>query len=91
MANTRNREPEEQTPAPVVEQEPPREKLVRIRLPLIPNVEHQEAQFVSCNGRDYVIPRGVDMEVPECIVEILRNSENAMLEAYRYEAANKRD
>ncbi len=65
-----------------------KEKLVKIRLPLIPNAEKQEAQFVSCNGRDYVIPRGVEMEVPECIVEILRNSEDALLEAYRYEAAH---
>ena len=51
-------------------------------------MEKQEAQFVSCNGRDYVIPRGKEVEVPECIVEILRNSENAMLEAYQYEAAH---
>ena len=67
------------------------EKLVKIRLPLIPNVEKQEAQFVSCNGRDFVIPRGKEVEVPECIVEILRNSENALLEAYQYEATHKSD
>lgn len=63
-----------------------KEKLVKVRLPLIPNVEKQEAQFVSCNGRDFVIPRGKEVEVPECIVEILRNSEEAQLEAFRYSA-----
>lgn len=63
-----------------------KEKLVKVRLPLIPNVEKQEAQFVSCNGRDFVIPRGKEVEVPECIAEILRNSEEAQLEAFRYSA-----
>ena len=65
-----------------------KEKLVKIRLPIIPNVEKQEAVFVGCNGRDYVIPRGKDVEVPECVVEILRNSENAIIKAAEYSAAH---
>ena len=65
-----------------------KEKLIKIRLPIIPGAEKQEAVFVGCNGRDWVIPRGKEMEVPECVVEILRNSENAMLEAAEYEAAH---
>ncbi len=63
-----------------------KEKLVKVRLPLIPNVEKQEAQFVSCNGRDFVIPRGKEVEVPECIAEILRNSEEAQMEAFLYDS-----
>lgn len=66
------------------------EKRVKIRLPLIPNVEKQEAQFVSCNGRDFVIPRGVEVEVPEYVVEILRHSEEAQLEAFRYSAEHSK-
>ena len=70
----------------VKEKAEPKEKLVKVRLPLIPNVEKQEAQFVSCNGRDFVIPRGKEVEVPECIVEILRNSEEAQMEAFLYDS-----
>ena len=60
-----------------------KEKLVRIRLPLIPGVKNQEALFVACNERSWVIPRGVEMEVPECVVEIIRHSEEAMYTAYQ--------
>lgn len=61
-----------------------KEKLVKIRLPLIPGVQNQEALYVGCNERSWVIPRGVEMEVPECVVEIIQHSEKAMYEAYKY-------
>jgi len=68
--------------------EPKTEKKVRIRLPIVPGVAKQEAVFVGCNTRTWVIPRGVEMEVPECVVEILQHSEDAQLEAMRFQEAN---
>ena len=63
-------------------------KMVKIRLPIIPGQAKQEALFVGCNTRTWVIPRGVEMEVPECVVEILQHSEDAQLEAMRFQEAN---
>lgn len=31
--------------------------------------------IASVNGRTYTIKRGVEVEVPECIAEVLRNSD----------------
>lgn len=59
-----------------------KEGFVRVRLPLIPGAEKQEAVYASCNGKDYVIPRGVEMEIPDCIAEILQHADEAMLTAY---------
>lgn len=66
-------------------EEPVKERMVRIRLPIIPGVAKQEAQFVRVNTRTWVIPRGVEMEVPECVVEVLEHAENAKLEAIKYQ------
>lgn len=57
------------------------EKTVKIRLPLIPGAEKQAALFVSCNNREMVIPRGVETEVPECMAEIIRHSEDMQYQA----------
>jgi len=76
---------QEQTEAPVVEQEAPKEKMITVRLPIIPGVEKQEAVFVSVNDREWVVPRGIDMELPECAVEVLRHSEDMQIEAIRYQ------
>ena len=73
------------------EDAPVKEKLVPIRLPLIPGKEKQEAQFVRVNGRSWVIPRGVTMYVPQCVVEVLEHADEAALEAMRYQQANSSD
>ena len=80
MANTKT-EPE-------VQEVPKTEKKVKIKLPIIPGQAKQEALFVGCNTRTWVIPRGVEMEVPECVVEIIEHMEEAQLEAMRYQEAN---
>ena len=64
------------------------EKKVKIKLPIIPGMAKQEALFVGCNTRTWVIPRGIEMEGPECVVEIIEHSEEAQLEAMRYQEAN---
>ena len=68
--------------------EPKTEKKVRIRLPIVPGVAKQEAVFVGCNTRTWVIPRGVEMEVPECVVEIINHSEEEMIRAAQFREAN---
>lgn len=59
------------------------EKLVSIRLPL--TRENQKDVFVRVNTRTWLIKRGVTVQVPECVVEVLNNSESAMLEAIEYQ------
>jgi hypothetical protein len=67
---------------PEIKTEAPQgEKMVKIRLPLIPNAEKQEALFVGVNDREWVIPRGVETEVPECVVEVINHSEEMQIQA----------
>lgn len=73
--------------APITENMPPEgEQMVTIRLPLIPGVDKQEAQYVGVNDRSWVIPRGVTMEVPACVVEVLENAETEAIRAAEYRA-----
>ena len=65
------------------------EEKVTVRLPIVPGKEKQEAQFVGVNGRDWVIPRGQDFQVPRYVVEVLQNSENEQLRAVEYREGKK--
>ena len=60
-----------------------KEKMVKIRLPL--TKEQTDDVFVRVNTRTWLIKRGVEVEVPECVEEVLRHSEEQMLEALEYE------
>ena len=60
------------------------EELVTVRLPLIPGKEQQEAQFVAVNGREWVIPRGKDMEIPRYAAMALQRAEDEQLRALEY-------
>ena len=51
----------------------PKEKLVKIRIPKIK--ANQEDVFVSVNERTWIVKRGVEVEVPECVAEVIRHSE----------------
>lgn len=55
------------------------EKHVKIRLPK--SREHEEDVFVSVNERTWLIKRGVEVEVPECVAEVIRNGEAMQEEA----------
>lgn len=59
------------------------EKMVRVTLPIIN--EHDMEQYVGINGRSWLIRRGEEVEVPECVAEVLKLSENQKREAYRYQ------
>ena len=51
-----------------------KEKTVTIRLPK--NRNQQEDVFVSVNNRTWLIQRGVSVEVPACVAEVLKHQEN---------------
>lgn len=54
------------------------EKTVKIKLPR--ERGDQEDVFVGVNERSWLIKRGVEVEVPECVAEVLVNREK-MLES----------
>jgi len=58
-----------------------KEKTVKVIVPYDP--EEQGDKFVSINERTWLIQRGVEVEVPECVAEVLRQSEIARMEAIR--------
>lgn len=60
------------------------EKMVKIKLPR--DRKDQDAMFVSVNERTWLIKRGVEVEVPECVAEVIRNSELMQDEAYVFES-----
>ena len=64
--------------AEVNKTEAPKEKLVKIRIPKVK--ANQEDVFVSVNERTWLIKRGVEVEVPECVAEVIRHQEE-MLES----------
>ena len=64
-----------------------KEKLVKIRIPI--SRESNADVFVSINERNWLIKRGVEVEVPECVVEVLRNQEIALEKAYNFSNSNE--
>ena len=59
-------------------------KKVKIKLPLT-RVE-QDDVYVAVNGKSYQIKRGVEVEVPACVAEVLNNREKMLDEALAFEA-----
>ena len=59
-----------------------KEKLVKIRIPR--ERDRQDDVFVCVNGRTWLIKRGVEDEVPECVAEVIRNAEDVAEKAYAY-------
>ena len=60
-----------------------KEKMVTIRLPLTRG--ESDDVPVGVNGRTWLIKRGVDVEVPACVAEVLRNREKMLSEAMAFE------
>ncbi len=65
------------------------EKCVSIRLPK--TRDQQEDVFVSVNNRTWLIQRGVAVEVPPCVAEVLRHQETMLEQIMLFEARNKND
>lgn len=52
---------------------PFKEEMVKIKIPKTP--QNREPVFVSRNGKNMYIQRGVEVEVPKGIAEIIENSD----------------
>lgn len=61
----------------------PGEKLVTIRIPK--SRDEEGDVFVSVNDRTWLIQRGVSVEVPECVLEVLQAREERIDAAISYE------
>ena len=59
-------------------------KKVKIMLP-ITRVEKDD-EYACLNGKAYLIQRGVEVEVPAGVAEILRNKEKQLMDAMAFEA-----
>ena len=66
-----------------------KEKTVKIRIPR--TKADQEDVPVWVNDRSCIIKRGVEVEVPECVAEVLRHQEEALEEIMLFQesAQNK--
>ena len=58
------------------------ENMVKVKLPRERGKE--EAMFVSVNERTWLVKRGIEVEVPECVAEVIRNAELMEDEAYAF-------
>lgn len=62
-----------------------KEVMVKIKLPR--GSKNDGDVFVSVNERTWLIKRGVEVEVPECVAEVLQHKEEMEEEAYEFDSA----
>lgn len=62
------------------ENAPAKAKRVKIKLPRLRDQKDADV-FVAVNGENFTIKRGVEVQVPDYIAEVLRHSEEAEAEA----------
>lgn len=62
----------------------PNEPLVTIKIPLTRT--EKDDVWVAVNGKSMQIKRGVEVEVPRCIAEVLQRKEEMLIKAMEYEA-----
>ena len=60
------------------------EETVKIKLPR--DRKDEGDVFVSVNERTWLIKRGVEVEVPVCVAEVLEHQEQMQEEAYNFES-----
>lgn len=83
MANDKiNQEAAKAEPEVLVESAP---KMVKIRIPR--TKADQEDVFVSVNNYTCIIKRGVEVEVPDYVAEVLRHQEEMLEQIMLYEDA----
>lgn len=64
-------------------------KLIPFMLPLDKTPKASQEVYVSVNFKNYIIKRGVKVELPEEVIEVLQNADMAELEAMNYEEEQK--
>lgn len=57
---------------------------VTVRLPRLKGHNARQEEFYSVNGKNYIIKRGMNVEVPEEVAEVIRNNEQAEEYAMEY-------
>jgi hypothetical protein len=62
----------------------PNEPLVTIKLPL--SRAEKDDVWVAVNGKSMLIKRGVEVEVPKCIYEVLQHKEEMLMKAIEFES-----
>lgn len=60
-----------------------KEKIVKVRIPK--TREQQDDVYVSVNNRNWLIQRGVEVEVPECVAEVLMHQQEMLEQAMAFE------
>lgn len=63
-------------------------KKVKIRIPR--TKADQEDVFVSVNMETFIIKRGVEVEVPDYVAEVLQHQEEALENIMLFDEANKK-
>lgn len=66
--------------------DPESEKLVKLRIPR--ERSDQEDVFVRVNQRTWQIQRGVEVEVPACVAEVLSHREEMLDVIWEFEEKN---
>ena len=61
----------------------PADKLVTIRLPITRS--ERDDVYVSVNNRTWLIQRGKEVQVPECVAEVLQHQEEMLEQAMLFE------
>ena len=84
---TKKENPETKTEEMVTD-ETKTEEMVTIKLPRIKGGE--DAVYVSINERNWLIKRGVAVDVPKCVADLLDQQDKALDEAYQRQEAAKR-
>lgn len=64
-------------------------KMVKIRLPLTRTETNDE--YVAVNGKTYQIKRGVTVEVPDYVAEVIQSSEEMLSVSMAYEEEAKKN
>lgn len=57
---------------------------VKVRLPRNEGQNANQDEFYSVNFKNYIIKRGVEVEIPEEVAEVIRNAEKATEYAMQY-------
>lgn len=63
-------------------------KKVKIRIPR--TKAEQEDVFVSVNMETFIVKRGVEVEVPDYVAEVLRHQEEVLEDIMLFQEANKK-
>lgn len=64
------------------------EKMVIVKIPRDRNDKEQEDVFVGVNERTWLIKRGVEVKVPECVAEVLRHKDEMLDIISEFESAH---